>query len=574
MQGSDGLHPVRSTKKKSRAIWKNRLFLVAFLGTHIAIIAGFFAFGSAIALYVRSFFSATDSAARARRQGPESADGQPAGKGRGHNLVADNRSAPKTWRTFKRGTRITVAKSDDFDMSDHDFTIFAWFKTGNSGTLFSKAPATGGWGPGAKRLYIQGGRLAFEIHGRPSIVTGRQVNDEFWHDVAVTYTSQDHQFSLFIDGIHHGPQIVQTKKDMNGHVVRIGSIATEGAANENEHFVGLISEVRFYQRALTMAEIDGLPLRDPLGKLPLARWKLSDADGKIAGDRTGHGHIGTLEDGAAALAGNEVEAVKPSDPSGLEKTRPAIGDPPPVREGRGGAQSVRMMVQEEVKADNSPEGILKKHGLKAKGQLYVHESEDEVQSKVTESLLLAGTKKYHSLKKQAAQNAGLRPQWIFQLEVGIAENKDRIKLIDQDMTGIENHKFRGRFFNIEEEEYFNELTAFKARLLEELRQAEVFLNDLKSQPANLKWNQRDEESLNADQKAYEQSLVKIREFVDATNRKYEELKKNEEVRKALEGCGRNAKQPFKLGPSDKFTKNVGELEKIERAGKRGGKRRG
>ena len=38
-----------------------------------------------------------------------------------------------------------MAKSDNFDMSDHDFTIFAWFKTGNNGTLFSKAPATGGW---------------------------------------------------------------------------------------------------------------------------------------------------------------------------------------------------------------------------------------------------------------------------------------------------------------------------------------------------------------------------------------------------------------------------------------------
>ena len=63
-------YTVRSTKKKSRAILKNRLFLVAFVGTHIAIIAGFFAFGSAIALYVRSFSSATDSAARARLPGP------------------------------------------------------------------------------------------------------------------------------------------------------------------------------------------------------------------------------------------------------------------------------------------------------------------------------------------------------------------------------------------------------------------------------------------------------------------------------------------------------------------------
>ena len=471
-----------------------------------------------------------------------------------------------------------MAKSDEFDMSEHDFTIFARIKTGNSGTLFSKAPADRGWEPGAKRLFIQNGRLAFEVRGgsRPVETTGRQVDDELWHDVAVTFTSKARQLCLFVDGMRFGPRIIQSVNDVTGHVVRIGSPATDIAAHENEHFAGLISEVRFYQRALTEAEIAGLPAREPVGKLPLARWKLNEGGGKFVKDQTFHNHLGKLEDGAVSivsvLAANDPEAVKVSATLGSENTHPADGDLAPDGKDREVGVFARNTVQDEVKADNGPEGILKKYGLKAKGQRYAAESEDDVQMKVAECLLLAGTLEYHLNKKRAALNAGLRPAWINQLEVGIFEHKRLIQLAEQEMNAIQNQKFRGRFFNNEHEAIFNDLTVYKARLQEELNQSNGFLRDLKSQPANLQWNQRDEESLRGDQRAYDEALGELRDLVNTTNRKYDELKKNDEVKKALEVCAKNVKQAFRLGPSDKFMKNVGELENLERGAKRTGKK--
>ncbi len=559
---SDGSHSPRGTTKKTRRLWKNKLFVAACLAMHVALLVAAFGYRSAISRQMQSIFSRTDPAAG----NPRVPDGRP----------VRTRPAPTTWLPFKRGTRITVAKSDDFDMSNHDFTIYARIKTGNSGTLFSKAPATGGWGPGAKRLYIHNGRLAFEIHGSPLVETGRQVDDEFWHDVAVTYTSKDHRLFLFIDGIRHNPRIIKIKKDDAGHIVRIGSFAADGADIEDEHFVGRISEVSFFQRALTTEEIDELSSRQPDGNLPLARWKLNEVGGKFVKDLSLHNHRGTLEDravpNAAMVAANDTEAVKASASFGSESTEPASGNSPPDGQNRRVGDFARKKVQEEVKADDGPEGILKKYGLKAKGQLYVAESEDDVQMTVTESLLMAGTLEYHLNKKQAALNADLRPAWINQLEVGISEHQRLIQLAEQEMNAIQNHKFRGRFFNLEEETLFNDLTVYKARLQVELNQANGFLHELKSQQANLQWNQRDEESLKGDQKAYDQALGESRDLVNTTNRKYDELKKNDEVKKALVARGKDAKKTIKLGPSPEFVKNVGELEKLERDGRRGGKR--
>ncbi len=294
--GSDEPRSVRSTTKKRPVLWKNRLFVVAFLSTHVAVIGVFFTFGSAIALYVRSFIGATDPAARAVAEGPPSSEEWPGKTAPGPHSIDHNRPAPTTWIRFERGTSVTVAKSADFDMSEHDFTIFTRIKTERGGTVFSKAPSGGRPGAGRKRLLIRNGSPVFEFHGAPPIATvGRQVDDGLWHEVAVTYTRKDHQLGLFIDGNAHGPRTIAAPRDVSGHVIRIGSVASSPAANESQHFDGLISDVRFYQRALTKEEIADLASREPGGKLPLARWKLREADGRFVRDQSGHGHVGTRE---------------------------------------------------------------------------------------------------------------------------------------------------------------------------------------------------------------------------------------------------------------------------------------
>jgi hypothetical protein len=571
-QGSDGLTSLQNTKKKTRGLWKNRFFLGAFLATHVALIGVFFAFGPAIALYVRSCFVRNDPADKAAAQNPKSPDGRQARTGLGPNPIDDNRSAPTTWLKFKQGTRITVANSDDFNLSEHDFTIFARIKTGSSGTVFSKGPAAGGWVPGAKRLFFRNGRLAFEICGGACVETPEQVDDELWHRVAVTYTSQDRQLILFVDRVAHRPKTVAPKRDVKGHVIQIGSPATDVSADELDHFTGLISEVCFYQRALTSAEIDGLPWQEPFGKLPLARWKLREGGGRLFRDQTTHGHDGTLEDGAVStavvLAANDEKVAKGSSPFDSKNASPTNGNRLPDGDDRMGREFVGNDVQEEKKADDSPQGILKKHGLKAKGELYVPETEDDVKRKVTDCLHLAGKLRFHLMQKRAAQDAELRPQMIFALEQRIPECQIEIQSTDQEMKSIP--KFRGQFYNIEAESLFNQLSAWKGRLEEELRQANSFLNVLRSKGTNLEWTQRNQEYANADLKSYDEALRESRKLVDASKRKIHDLKKNEEVMKALDACRKTAKKPIKLESSPEFAKNVAELEKLERDGWRGG----
>ena len=56
---------------------------------------------------------------------------------------------------FDGRTRITVAKSADFDMTNRDYTIFARIKTRRGGTIF-KAAEVGPWVKDGKTLFVDG----------------------------------------------------------------------------------------------------------------------------------------------------------------------------------------------------------------------------------------------------------------------------------------------------------------------------------------------------------------------------------------------------------------------------------
>ncbi len=174
--------------------------------------------------------------------------------------------------------------------------------------------------------------------------------------------------------------------------------------------------------------------------------------------------------------------------------------------------------QVKADADDGPDAILKKNGLKAKGHIYVLETEeDDVQAKASETLLLAGRIRSHWMQKRAAMDAALRPQMINELEIGIAQLQEEIQLTDQTIGQIP--KFRGQFYNILDQERCNDLVAYKTHLEQKLAQSRGFLKDLKSLPANPQWTASAEEVALADQKSYDEAVRELRQLVDATNRK-------------------------------------------------------
>ena len=163
---------------------------------------------------------------------------------------------------------------------------------------------------------------------------GRQVDDEFWHDVAVTFTSQDRQLALFIDGLRYRPETIKPKKDIEGHVVRIGSIATDAAENENHHFVGLISEINFYQRALTSEEIAGLHF--PHNRPANCPWHDGNLMKQVANSLMIK-RFTIISARSKTGAANDTETLKASASFGSKNTEPADGNSPPFGQDRWAA---------------------------------------------------------------------------------------------------------------------------------------------------------------------------------------------------------------------------------------------
>jgi serine/threonine protein kinase len=228
--------------------------------------------------------------------------------------------AAHTAFVFDGQTSFTVAGSAGFNMTNRDYTIFARIKTRRGGTIFSKTAAQGSWVPDGKAMFVRRGRLCFDIGWVGCVESQRRVDDNAWHDVAMTYTRKDHRVLLFIEGQLDGEKPLAPKTDTPHHVVRIGYAAP--AFPNPAYFDGLITDVRFYQRALNQEQIVTLPTQEPAGRPAVARWRLDSLQAAVIRDETGSGHDGTrdLDTTARSSAGTQPASI------GTGKGSPSQGD--------------------------------------------------------------------------------------------------------------------------------------------------------------------------------------------------------------------------------------------------------
>jgi putative heme-binding domain-containing protein len=101
---------------------------------------------------------------------------------------------------FDGATCVEIAQTDDLDMTGSDYTIRARIKTESDGTIFSKTAPTKEWVPNGKSLFVRGGKLTFDVGWVGAVRSERSLNDNRWHDVAMTYRHETGQVRLFIDG--------------------------------------------------------------------------------------------------------------------------------------------------------------------------------------------------------------------------------------------------------------------------------------------------------------------------------------------------------------------------------------
>ncbi len=211
----------------------------------------------------------------------------------------------------------------------------------------------------------------------------------------------------------------------------------------------------------------------------------------------------------------------------------------------------------------SPEEVLKTHGLKLVGSLYVLELETDVHKKATEIHQLARKLKWSQTQQRATGSLEEYQQSIKGLSDQIRGYQSEIQAANQRMNQFPRYR-RGAFLNNFAAQAYSEILAYRNQLQMELSQASAILNQLKSQPFDTQSKQKIDALVRDDQEAYDQALLDFRKLVDSTSEKYAELHKISSIEKALHSLGSTAKVKPKLGPSPQYVTNVKLLEKLER----------
>jgi hypothetical protein len=212
-------------------------------------------------------------------------------------------------------------------------------------------------------------------------------------------------------------------------------------------------------------------------------------------------------------------------------------------------------------ADGPASKILKKHGLRIVGSLAVVEEEAVIKSKLNDARRQSKQLNYSLMQQQATMSPKEQQQNIKTVTDQINQLRSEINAANQQLNSIPS--YRGRFMSNDASQLYAQLTSYRAQLQMEINQDSLFLNQLKSQPADPKAKERIDSEVQDRRDAYHQALLDLRKLVDSAHEKYEGLVKDDEVKKALEIEGHGLREKPKLGPSHDFLNNVKLLEKME-----------
>ncbi len=153
------------------------------------------------------------------------------------------------------------------DFSTTDWTVTAWYKTGmtgtgddNKGTIYGKGGDTGG---GHRYCLIMSETtegvvtLICDDDVTKYVVNSTSVtNDDEWH--AVVGQRKGAELRIFIDGILEGSDTATAEYNLAGtsqHNAYIGEITNHGTGDLYKTYIGLIDDVRVYDKALSEGEL-------------------------------------------------------------------------------------------------------------------------------------------------------------------------------------------------------------------------------------------------------------------------------------------------------------------------------
>jgi hypothetical protein len=213
-------------------------------------------------------------------------------------------------------------------------------------------------------------------------------------------------------------------------------------------------------------------------------------------------------------------------------------------------------------AEGPPTEVLKKHGLKAVGPLYVLDGEAEAKKKFNEYRLIS-RKLEQALNQQASVVTPQAQQAMIQnLNAQIGQIRGEINAVGQQINRLP--KYRGRLVNMFVQQEHAELTAYRNELNASLQQQNALLAQVRSQKLDPKLKDK----VDAEVKTLrDQRIMAARELdmvVKSTREKYANLATDAEVQKAIASLGLTVKPSPHLGPSREFHEIARFAEKFEK----------
>lgn len=195
------------------------------------------------------------------------------------------------------------------DLSGTEITIEYWFKGSNPQSAVRQQAneaiyIVAGWWTGSSFVHI----LSNDEGLNNGIPVGSGVVDGNWHHVAMTWKmNTENGFRSYLDG-----NLVAQRTSSNSPIPNMSTNVFMGSLwNAGEFTNGIIDEVRIWGLALGQDTLKAWMNRRITSAHPAyahltGYWRFDEGTGTTAGDSSGNGHDGTLENGPSWVRGGRV----------------------------------------------------------------------------------------------------------------------------------------------------------------------------------------------------------------------------------------------------------------------------
>jgi putative heme-binding domain-containing protein len=159
------------------------------------------------------------------------------------------------------GKRYYQTAADPFDWFGQPFSIVAQIKTRDDGTILALTRDQSKWVSQGQTLFLRGGKPTFDIGWVGDVTADRTINDGQPHEVVMT--SAAGQIDFWIDGKRAGGGQLKPEARLADAVLRVGK--TNDNFPNTSAWQGQLTQLRFYQRKLSPAEVTDSRQRDEAG---------------------------------------------------------------------------------------------------------------------------------------------------------------------------------------------------------------------------------------------------------------------------------------------------------------------